>query len=58
MVTVGDVSDFFEMYPNMPYDQAKHALNIGTRCSGCQQPDSPIVDITFQKLIKDYKNIL
>lgn len=51
MVTEKDVKTFFELYPYMPKDQAKHALNIGTRCSGCQKPNNTLVDITYEQII-------
>lgn len=42
---------FLELYPDMPTEIARGALNIGTRCQGCLYPDSTLVDITFYELI-------
>lgn len=51
MVSVGDVSMYVEAFPEMPIDQLKAALKVGTRCGSCQLNDCPTIDIKFEKVI-------
>jgi hypothetical protein len=51
MVSAGDVSMYVEAFPEMPIDQLKAALKIGTRCGSCQLNDCPTIDIKFEKVI-------
>ena len=50
-VTEEYVREFLSVYPDMPHETAKIAMNIGTRCMGCQVPNSNIVDITFEEIV-------
>lgn len=55
LVTVGDVKKFIEAFPDMQVDQLKIALNIGTRCGSCRIPNSPNIDVSYEKVIEHYK---
>ena len=51
MVEVGEVEQFVSAYPDMPIDQMKYALNIGTRCGCCQTENCPTIDVKFEHVI-------
>lgn len=51
MVTAGDVEMYFSAFPEMPPDQLKVALKVGTRCGCCQSRDCPNINIMFEDLI-------
>lgn len=51
MVSAGDVAMYVEAFPEMPIDQLKGALKIGSRCGACQLDDCPTIDIKFEKVI-------
>ena len=54
-VTVSDVEEFVSLYPDMPTDQARIALNIGVRCTCCLMKDCPIIDQHFLDVIEKVK---
>lgn len=57
MVSAGDVEMYFEAFPEMPLDQLKVAMKIGTRCGCCQLDDCPTIDIKFEKVINILKKL-
>jgi hypothetical protein len=53
MVYVRDVEMYFSAFPDMPIDQLKVAMRVGTRCGCCQLNDCPTIDIKFEKVINN-----
>jgi bacterioferritin-associated ferredoxin len=56
LVYANEIKQFYELYPFMPIDQMKSALNIGTRCGSCKLKNSPNIDIRFEELIEEIDN--
>ena len=56
MVSVGDVAMYVEAFPEMPIDQLKAAMKIGTRCGCCQLDDCPTIDIKFERVVANLIN--
>jgi bacterioferritin-associated ferredoxin len=56
MVSVGDVEMYVEAFPEMPLDQLKAAMKIGSRCGCCQLNDCPTIDVKFEQVVKFLKN--
>jgi bacterioferritin-associated ferredoxin len=55
MVSAGDVEMYVSAFPEMPIDQLKAALKVGTRCGCCQSQDCPTIDIKFEKVVQILK---
>jgi len=53
-VSTADIGKFRKEFPNMPADQLKSALKIGTGCGCCQKANCPVIDISYEKLIGKY----
>lgn len=58
MVSAGDVGMYVSAFPEMPTDQLKAALKIGTRCGCCQLNDCPTIDIKFEKVINILQSMI
>jgi bacterioferritin-associated ferredoxin len=56
MVSVGDVEMYIEAFPEMPIDQLKAAMKIGTRCGCCQLDDCPTIDVKFERVVANLIN--
>jgi bacterioferritin-associated ferredoxin len=52
LVSVGDIQEVISVYPNLPKDQIKHVLNIGTRCGCCNHKECPNIDVHFTEIIQ------